>query len=66
MSLKVFFCHIKSNLISESSLLTLDLSVWLSVQYTINTLYLTQKHKNMLQKRIEPNCIVKNLSFHDF
>ena len=59
------FCQIKSNFISKTSLLTLDFSVWLSVQYTLNTLYLTQKHKNMLQKRIEPNCIIINLSFHN-
>ena len=63
---KNVFFQIKSNLISKSSLLTLDFSVWLSVQYTLNTLYLTQKHKNMLQKRIEPNCIIINLSFHNF
>ena len=62
----MFFCQIKSNLISKSSLLKLDFSVMLSVQYTLNTLYLTQKHKNMLQKRIEPNYIVINLSFHNF
>ena len=60
------FCQIKSDLISKSSLLTLDFSVRLSVQYTLNTLYLTQKHKNMLQKHIEPNCIIINLSFHNF
>ena len=59
-------CQIKSNLILKSSLLTLDFSVWLSVQFTLNTLYLTQKHKNMLQTRIEPNCIIVNLSFHNF
>ena len=41
------FCQIKSNLISKHSLVTLDFLVWLSVQYTLNTLYLSQKHKNM-------------------
>ena len=40
--LKNGFCQIKSNLILKSSLLTLDFSVWLSVKYTLNTLYLTQ------------------------
>ena len=44
----------------------LDFSVRLSAQYTLNTLYLTQKHKNMLQKRIDPNCIIINLSFQNF
>ena len=53
-------------MISKSSLLTLDFLVWLSVQYTLNTLYLTQKHKNILQKRIEQNCIIINLNFHNF
>ena len=31
------FCQIKPNLISKSSLLTLDFSVWLTVQYTLYT-----------------------------
>ena len=46
------FCQIKSDLISKSKL-TLDFSVWLSVQYILKTLYPTQEHKNMLQKHIE-------------
>ena len=59
------FCHMKFHLNLKSSLLTLDFSVWLSVQYT-HTLYLTQKHKNLLQKRINPNCIIINVSFNNF
>ena len=47
-------------------MLTLDFPVPVSVQYTLNTLYLTQKHKNMLQKPIDPNCTKKKLSFHYF
>ena len=42
----------------------LEFSVWLSVQYTQNALYLTQKHKNMLQKSIDPNYIIRNRSFN--
>ena len=49
----------------KSSLLMLTLLVWLSIQYKLNTLYLTQKHKIMLQKRIDPNFIIINLSFHN-
>ena len=50
----------------KSSLLTLDFSVWLCVQYTLITLYLTLKHKNMLQKRIDPTCIMINFGFYSF
>ena len=49
------FCHIKSHFNLKSSLLKLNFSVWLSVKYTLNTMYLAQKHKNMLQKFIDPN-----------
>ena len=63
---KNVFCQIKSNLISKSSLLTLGFLVWLSVQYTLNTLYRAQKHKNMLQKHIETNSIIINFSFQNF
>ena len=56
------FCHIRSHFN-----LTLDFSVRLSVQYTLNTLYLThKKHKHMLQKRIDPNCTMINFRFHYF
>ena len=47
-------------------MLTLDFSVQLSVQYTLDTLYLTQKQKHMLQKRTDPNCIIINFSVYDF
>ena len=60
------FRHIKSHSNLKSSWLALDFSVRLSVQYTRNTLYLAQKHKNMLQKRTNPNCIIINASFHNF
>ena len=45
------------DLISKSSLLTLDSSGRLIVQYTLHTLYTTQKHKIQLQKHINPLCI---------
>ena len=64
--IKFFFCHIKSFFNLKSSLLTLYFSVRLSVQYTLKSLYLIQKQKNMLQKRIDPNCIIINFSFHNF
>ena len=35
----------------------------MTVQYTLNTLYPTQKHKNMLKKSIDPNCIKIKGSF---
>ena len=44
----------------------LDFLVRVSVQYTLNTLYLTQKQKCMLQKHIDPNCIIIDFSFHNF
>ena len=44
----------------------LDFFVLLSVQYTLNTLYLTQKHKNIFDKRTDPNCTKIDLIFHNF
>ena len=48
---------VNQDLISKSSLLTLDSSGRLIVQYTLHTLYTTQKHKIKLHKRIDPLCI---------
>ena len=45
------------DLISKSSLLTLDSSGRLIVQHTLYTLYTTQKHIIKLQKRKDPLCI---------
>ena len=59
-------CNIKSYLNLKSILLTLYLSVWLVVKYTLNTLTLTQKHKKLLQKHTDPNCIEINWSFQNF
>ena len=54
------------DLISKSSSLTLDSSGRLIVQYTLHTLYTTQKHKIKLQKRIDPLCIVVVYSLYVF
>ena len=54
-------CHIKSHFNLKSSLLTLDFSVWLSVEYTLNTLYLTQKLKKYSQKTDRPKLYYNKL-----
>ena len=48
------FFHIKSYLNISSSLLALDFSVLLSIQYTLKTLFLTQKHKKYTPKTYRP------------
>ena len=45
---------VNRDLISKSSLLTLDSSGRLIVQYTLQTLYTPLKYKIKLQKRIDP------------
>ena len=60
------FWQNKSHFNLNSSLLMLNFSISLSVQFTLNTFYLTQKQKDMLQKRMDPNCIIIDFSFHNF
>ena len=49
---------------SKSSSLTLDSSGRMIVQYTLQTLYTTQKHKIKLQRRIDLLCIRIIQSFY--
>ena len=55
-------CHNKSHFNLKSSLLTQDFSVWLSVQYTLNNLYLTQKQKKYAPKTYRPRVLAQTCS----
>ena len=61
---KNYLDWVNLDLISKSSFLTLDTSGRLIVQYTLHTLYTTQKHKINVQKRIDPLCIGIVQSFY--
>ena len=73
---KYDFCHFglesdktpseNVDLKSKSSLLPSDFSNLLIVQYSLHTLYITQKHKTQFPKHIDPLCIEIVEGFYNF